>query len=98
MSNESRVTPALLVARYSLLVTLTRHFCIIWYHPCAMGTTVTTPRWPGRRTEAVMLLVILIIAAWFRFYQLDSMPPGFTHDERDTATMLLPSRTARVPI
>ena len=46
-----------------------------------MGTTVTTPRWPGRRTEAVIVLVILIIAAWFRFYQLDSIPPGFTHDE-----------------
>ena len=46
-----------------------------------MGTTVTTPRWPGRRTEAVILLAILIIAAWFRFYQLDSIPPGFTHDE-----------------
>jgi len=46
-----------------------------------MGTTVTTPRWPGRRTEAVILLVILIIAAWFRFYQLDTIPPGFTHDE-----------------
>ena len=28
-----------------------------------------------------MLVVILIIAAWFRFYQLGSIPPGFTHDE-----------------
>lgn len=46
-----------------------------------MGTTVTTPRWPGRRTEAVILLVILAIAALFRFYQLDTIPPGFTHDE-----------------
>jgi 4-amino-4-deoxy-L-arabinose transferase-like glycosyltransferase len=46
-----------------------------------MGTTVSTPRWPGRRTEAVILLVILFIAAWFRFYQLDSIPPGLTHDE-----------------
>jgi 4-amino-4-deoxy-L-arabinose transferase-like glycosyltransferase len=46
-----------------------------------MGTTVTTPRWPGRRTEAVILLVILVIAAWFRFYALDTIPPGFTHDE-----------------
>jgi len=41
-----------------------------------MGTTVTTPRWPGRRTEAVILLVILVIAAWFRFYALDTIPPG----------------------
>ncbi len=46
-----------------------------------MDTTVIAPRWPGRRTEAVILLIILIIAAWFRFYQLDSVPPGFTHDE-----------------
>ena len=46
-----------------------------------MGTTISTPRWPGRRTEAVILLVILIIAAWFRFYALDTIPPGFTHDE-----------------
>ncbi len=46
-----------------------------------MGTTISTPRWPGRRTEGIILLVILIIAAWFRFYQLDAIPPGFTHDE-----------------
>jgi 4-amino-4-deoxy-L-arabinose transferase-like glycosyltransferase len=46
-----------------------------------MGTTVTTPRWPGRRTEAVILFFILAIAALFRFYQLASIPPGFTHDE-----------------
>ncbi len=46
-----------------------------------MGTTVTTPRWPGRRTEAAILFVILVIAAWFRFYALDTIPPGFTHDE-----------------
>src|SRR5512136_755826 len=46
-----------------------------------MGTTVSTPRWPGRRTEAVILFFILAIAALFRFYQLASIPPGFTHDE-----------------
>jgi 4-amino-4-deoxy-L-arabinose transferase-like glycosyltransferase len=46
-----------------------------------MGTTVSTPRWPGRRTEGIILLVILVIAAWFRFYALDTIPPGFTHDE-----------------
>lgn len=40
-----------------------------------------TPRWPGRRTEAIVLLVILAVAALFRFYRLDSVPPGFTHDE-----------------
>ncbi len=46
-----------------------------------MGTTVSTPRWPGRRTEAALLFGILVIAALFRFYQLASIPPGFTHDE-----------------
>jgi 4-amino-4-deoxy-L-arabinose transferase-like glycosyltransferase len=46
-----------------------------------MGTTVSTPRWPGRRTEAAILFFILAIAALFRFYQLASIPPGFTHDE-----------------
>jgi 4-amino-4-deoxy-L-arabinose transferase-like glycosyltransferase len=46
-----------------------------------MGTTVSTPRWPGRRTEAAILFFILAIAALFRFYQLASLPPGFTHDE-----------------
>ncbi len=42
---------------------------------------VPTPRWPGRRTEAGTLLLILIVAAFFRGYRLDSIPPGFTHDE-----------------
>jgi 4-amino-4-deoxy-L-arabinose transferase-like glycosyltransferase len=46
-----------------------------------MGTTVSTPRWPGRRTEAAILFFILAIAALFRFYQLATVPPGFTHDE-----------------
>jgi 4-amino-4-deoxy-L-arabinose transferase-like glycosyltransferase len=46
-----------------------------------MGTTVSTPRWPGRRTEAAILFFILAMAALFRFYQLASIPPGFTHDE-----------------
>jgi hypothetical protein len=58
---------------------VTFHF--FWYHPPAMGTTVSTPRWPGRRTEAIILLFILVIAALFRFYQLGSVPPGLTHDE-----------------
>jgi 4-amino-4-deoxy-L-arabinose transferase-like glycosyltransferase len=39
------------------------------------------PRWPGRRTEAIVLFIILGMAAFFRLYQLDSVPPGFTHDE-----------------
>jgi len=39
------------------------------------------PRWPGRRTEAIALLVILALAALFRLYHIESIPPGFTHDE-----------------
>ena len=46
-----------------------------------MNASVTKARWPGRRTEAVTLALILIVAAAFRFYQLDRIPPGFTHDE-----------------
>ena len=46
-----------------------------------MNDSPTTPRWPGRRTEAAALLLILLVAAAFRLYQLDSIPPGFTHDE-----------------
>ena len=46
-----------------------------------MNSPVTFTRWPGRRTEAVALLLILIAAAAFRLYQLDQIPPGFTHDE-----------------
>lgn len=46
-----------------------------------MNTSATPSRWPGRRTEAVSLLLILLVAAVFRFYRLDDIPPGFTHDE-----------------
>jgi 4-amino-4-deoxy-L-arabinose transferase-like glycosyltransferase len=41
------------------------------------------PRWPGRRTEAAALFLILAVATFFRFYQIDVIPPGFTHDEAD---------------
>jgi hypothetical protein len=30
------------------------------------------------------LVAILIVAAFFRFYRLDAIPPGLTHDEADT--------------
>ncbi len=46
-----------------------------------MNTSVTSSRWPGRRTEATALLLILLVAAAFRLYRLDDIPPGFTHDE-----------------
>jgi 4-amino-4-deoxy-L-arabinose transferase-like glycosyltransferase len=39
---------------------------------------------PSRRYlgwECGLLLVIFIIAAWFRLYRLGSVPPGLTHDE-----------------
>jgi 4-amino-4-deoxy-L-arabinose transferase-like glycosyltransferase len=42
--------------------------------------------------ECGLLLVILVIAAWFRLYRLDSTPPGLTHDEasngHDAASVL----------
>ncbi len=41
------------------------------------------PRWPGRRTEAAALFLILVVAALFRLNQIDRIPPGFTHDEAD---------------
>ncbi|HZY45967.1 MAG TPA: hypothetical protein VFF70_14610, partial [Anaerolineae bacterium] len=41
------------------------------------------PRWPGRRTEAAALFLILVVAAFFRLNQIDRIPPGFTHDEAD---------------
>src|SRR5512136_3073150 len=46
-----------------------------------MQEPIANPRWPGRRTEAGALLIILIVAAFFRLYRLDTIPPGFTHDE-----------------
>ena len=48
-----------------------------------MNTPAPTPRWPGRRTEAVALFFILVVAAAFRVYQLGQIPPGITHDEAD---------------
>jgi 4-amino-4-deoxy-L-arabinose transferase-like glycosyltransferase len=41
------------------------------------------PRWPGRRTEAATLFLILLVAGFFRVWQIDLIPPGFTHDEAD---------------
>ncbi len=46
-----------------------------------MNNSLNPPRWPGRRTEAVSLLLILLVAAVFRLYRLGDIPPGFTHDE-----------------
>src|SRR3990172_3246394 len=37
----------------------------------------------GRRTEAMVLLAILLAAAAFRLVQLGEIPPGLTHDEAD---------------
>ncbi|MGD1996874.1 MAG: glycosyltransferase family 39 protein [Anaerolineae bacterium] len=37
-----------------------------------------------RRWECVLLLLILLFAAFLRIYRLDSIPPGLTHDEADT--------------
>ena len=35
----------------------------------------------SRRAEWLFLAAILLIAAFLRVYQLDAIPPGFTHDE-----------------
>ncbi len=37
------------------------------------------------RWELLALAAILIVAAWFRFYQLREVPPGLTHDEANNA-------------
>jgi hypothetical protein len=42
-------------------------------------SNLQSPKW-----ERVLLVLILIAAACFRLYQLDSIPPGLTHDEADT--------------
>ena len=54
----------------------------VWLrNPALQLEPAPNPRWPGRRTEAIALLVMLVIAGLFRAYRLDSIPPGFTHDE-----------------
>lgn len=37
-----------------------------------------------KRVELLLLVLILLVAAVFRLWQLDSIPPGLTHDEADT--------------
>lgn len=37
------------------------------------------------RGEVLILAAILIVAAWFRLYQLNQVPPGLTHDEANNA-------------
>lgn len=36
---------------------------------------------PSRRVELALLVAILLVAAFFRFHHLDSVPPGPSHDE-----------------
>ncbi len=40
-----------------------------------------SPSKVNRRVELALLLVILLVAAFLRFYRLDSVPPGPSHDE-----------------
>ena len=35
----------------------------------------------SRRTEWLILAAVLVVAAFLRLYRLDTVPPGFTHDE-----------------
>jgi len=37
------------------------------------------------RWQALALAAVLVLAAWFRFYQLGDVPPGLTHDEANNA-------------
>jgi DNA-binding beta-propeller fold protein YncE len=34
----------------------------------------------SRRTEVLAFFVVMTVAAFFRFYKLDTIPPGFNHD------------------
>lgn len=46
-----------------------------------------------------LLLVLLVVAAFLRLYQLDDVPPGVTHDEADTGYfMTAVYRGARSPV
>jgi len=43
------------------------------------------PSQSNKRWEILALAAILIVAAWFRLYQLNEVPPGLTHDEANNA-------------
>ncbi|MGD9101520.1 MAG: glycosyltransferase family 39 protein, partial [Anaerolineae bacterium] len=62
----------------------------------------TTLARPPRRTERALLLLILLVAALLRCWQLDSVPPGLTHDEannvHDAAAVLDGVRPAYFPV
>jgi 4-amino-4-deoxy-L-arabinose transferase-like glycosyltransferase len=46
-----------------------------------LSLSVSEPKVAVRR---ILLIVILLAGAFLRFYRLDSIPPGLTHDEADT--------------
>src|SRR5207302_9444595 len=41
---------------------------------------ITQPRALASRTEAVLLLTVLAVGIFFRFYKIGSIPPGLNHD------------------
>ena len=52
----------------------------------AHGPSASTSDSVGNtRGEIFVLAAILLVAAWFRFYQLSELPPGLTHDEANNA-------------
>jgi hypothetical protein len=52
----------------------------------AHGLSVSTPdSLRNKRWEILALVAILVVAGWFRFYQLSDLPPGLTHDEANNA-------------
>jgi 4-amino-4-deoxy-L-arabinose transferase-like glycosyltransferase len=62
----------------------------------------TTLTQSPRRTERALLLLILLVAALLRLWQLHSVPPGLTHDEannvHDAAAVLDGVRPAYFPV
>jgi hypothetical protein len=52
----------------------------------AHNSSALKPAPPSKvRWEILALAAILIVATWFRFYQLNEVPPGLTHDEANNA-------------
>lgn len=54
--------------------------------PMSYNPSVTKPAsHKNTRRETLILAAVLILAAWFRLYQLNNVPPGLTHDEANNA-------------
>lgn len=69
---------------------------MVRHPPASKPGSQQTARW-----EILALAAVLLAAAWFRFYQLSTVPPGLTHDEannaHDAATVLAGARPLYFP-